>query len=251
MEYFILDENNQQIGPFSIDQLKTKKISKATKVWCNGMKEWSDAETVKEFKDFFIAPPPPNIPPPTPTMTGSVNLQNENYSQTLTTSPIYEEHFNVNNLNSQEIDSFKKNQFFDTFSTGVGILLHFLTLGIFTTIYCGLKHSKLPKVKSDDFSGGKAIGFLFIPFFNFYWLFVFWRRLAMRINLQFRLRNEQPPVSLGLATTVCILTFVPYLGGAINYLILMPILFSQIQSASNKLANENMRNNQYATQQRL
>ena len=84
MEYFILDENNQQIGPFSIDQLKTKKISKATKVWCNGMKDWSEAGTVQDFKDFFIPPPPPNIPPTAPTMTNSANLQNENHSQTIT-----------------------------------------------------------------------------------------------------------------------------------------------------------------------
>ena len=249
MEYFILDEKNQQIGPFSVDQLKSKNIRKTTKVWCQGMQEWADAETVDELIGLFVAPPPPNFSPPAAphTTSRSNDLYNSNYSQISTSSPVYEEHFNVKNLSSQEIDSFKKNLFFDTFSTGVGILLHFLTLGIFTTIYCGLKHSKLPKVKSDDFSGGKAIGFLFIPFFNFYWLFVFWRRLAMRINLQFRLRNEQPPVSLGLATAICILTFVPYLGGAINYLVLMPILFSQIQSASNKLANENMRRNQYAT----
>ncbi len=248
--------NNQQTGPVDAAVVErligSGDVTRSTKVWREGMAEWQPAMST-ELGAMFPknVPPtvsPPNIPPPAPTMTGNVNMQNTNYSQPLTTSPVYEEHFNVKNLNSQEIDSFKKNLFFDTFSTGVGILLHFLTLGIFTTIYCGLKHSKLPKVKSDDFSGGKAIGFLFIPFFNFYWLFVFWRRLAMRINFQFRLRNEQPPISLGLATTVCILAFVPYLGVAINYLILIPILFSQIQSASNKLANENMRNNQYATQ---
>ena len=240
MDYFILDENNQQIGPFSIDQLKSKNIRRTTKVWCQGMQEWSDAETVQDLKDLFIIPPPPNIPPPfTQRANSNDDLNKSNYSHAFTSNTVYEEHFNVSNLSSQELEDYKKNLFFDTFSTGVGILLHYLTFAIFTTIYCGLKHSKLPKIKSDDFGGGKAIGFLFIPFFNFYWIFIFWRRLAMRINLQFKLRNEHPPVSLGLATTVCILTFIPYVG-VISFLVLMPILFSQIQSASNKLARENM-----------
>ncbi len=244
MEYYILDERNQQKGPFYVDQLKSKNIRRTTKVWHQGMQDWADAETVEELKNQFITPPPP--PPP--------NLKNDFYnsnyeaqkklSEKFNSNPVYEEHFNIKNLSSQEIDNYKKNLFFETFSSGEGILLHFLTLGIYTTIFCGLKHSKLPKVKSDDFSGGKAIGSLFIPLYNFYWLFVFWRRLVLRINLQFRLRNEQPPVSLSLATTICILTFIPYIGVLINYLILKPILFSQIQSASNKLATENIRRNQ-------
>lgn len=175
-------------------------------------------------------------------LESNTNINNSSNSQINTKLDVYSKYFNMNNIDVKEED-YTKNLFFDTFSVGVGILLHFLTFGIFTIIFCGLKHSKLPKIKSDDFSGGKAIGFLFIPFFNFYWLFVFWRRLAMRINFQFRLRNEKSPVSIGLATAICILTFIPYLGGAINFLVLMPILFSQIQSASNTLAIENMRRN--------
>lgn len=240
MEYFILDDKNQQIGPLSIEQLKSRKISNKTKVWCQNMKEWADADTVNDLKDLFISPPPPpNTPPPAAeSNNNSSNTNSSNRTQTFNLSSVYEEYFNVNKLNPQEINNFKKNLFFNKFSTALAILLHFFTLGIFTTIYCGLKYSKLPKIKSDDFGAGKAIGFLFIPFFNFYWIFVFWRGLAMRINLQFKLRNEQPPVSVGLATAICILIFLPYLGGFVNYFILMPILFSQIQSASNKLAHE-------------
>ena len=254
MKYFILDEKNQQAGPFSIEQLKAKNIKKTTKIWRHGMKDWTNAEKLDELISLFAIPQSPNFQAHSPQITTSHNVvSNTNYSQsfvsrhpqTLTSGAVYDENFNVNSLNSQEIDSYKKNSFFDTLNTGVAILLHFLTLGIFTTIYCGLKHSKLPKITSDDFSGGKAIGFLFIPFYNFYWIFVFWRHLAKRINFQFKLRNENPPVSLGLATTVSSFYLIPYIGFIINYLILMPILFAQIQSASNKLANENINNNQY------
>lgn len=238
MEYFILEENDRQSGPFSVEQLKSKRISPSTKVRCQGMENWSEAGTIEELKELFFTSSATNIPPPVPTVT-KPDLSHSNGSQTWTRNIVYEDFFTVDKLTPQEIEEFKKNHFFSTFNTAVGILLHFLTIGIFTTIYCGLKHSKLPKINYDDFDAGKAIGFLFIPFFNIYWLFVFWRRLAMRINLQFKLRNERPPVSLGLATAVCILTLIPCFT-AINFFILIPILFSQIQSATNKLAKENL-----------
>jgi hypothetical protein len=125
-----------------------------------------------------------------------------------------------------------------SFSTGVAILLHFVTLGIFTVIYQGLKFSKLPRVKPDDFEAGKAIGFLFIPFYNYYWLFRFWLGLTDRINFQFKLRGEAPPVSRGLALTTAILTVIPYVG-FLGFLFVMPFLIAQLQGATNRLAAEN------------
>lgn len=122
-----------------------------------------------------------------------------------------------------------------SFSVPLAILFNFLTLNIYATIACGLKHSKLPLIKRDDFTAGKAIGFLFIPFFNFYWVFVFWLRLTDRINFQFKLRDREPPIPRGLVLTAVILIFIPYLGGAINYLILMPIILAKIQGAANEL----------------
>lgn len=127
------------------------------------------------------------------------------------------------------------------FETAVVVILGIVTLNIFTVIYHGLKHSRLPKVRPDDFSAGRAIGFLFIPFFNFYWIFVFWTRLVQRINFQFKLRGQLPPVAEELGVAVAILTIlsmIPVLGivtAAVNWLILLPILSAQIQSAANRL----------------
>jgi mannose/fructose/N-acetylgalactosamine-specific phosphotransferase system component IIC len=127
------------------------------------------------------------------------------------------------------------------FPTGVAVLLHFLTLGFFTTIYHGLKHSQLPMAAHDDFRAGKAIGFLFIPFFNIYWVFVFWLRLADRINLQFRLRGLPDAVSRGLVLTSIIFVvigIIPILGlitATVAGFVLFPILSGQIQSACNRL----------------
>ena len=146
---------------------------------------------------------------------------------------IYSEGFNLAALPPDRIEQLKAHQLRE-YPTAVAILLHFLTLGIFTTIYHGLKHSRLPLIRYDDFRAGKAIGFLFIPFFNIYWFFVFWLRLADRINLQFRLRGMPDGVSRGLVLTACILAVIPYVG-LISFLILFPIVSGQVQSACNNL----------------
>lgn len=147
---------------------------------------------------------------------------------------VYTPGFNLAALPPNRLEQLKVHQLRE-FPTVVVVLLHFLTLGIFTTIYHGLKHSQLPLARYDDFRAGKAIGFLFIPFYNLYWLFVFWLRLADRINLQFRLRGMPDGVSRGLVLTTCILALIPYIG-LISFLFLAPIMSGQIQSASNRLA---------------
>lgn len=66
MEYYYIDENNQQVGPLTIEELKSENINKNSKVWKQGMQDWENAETIKELKILFTAPPPipSNIPPP-------------------------------------------------------------------------------------------------------------------------------------------------------------------------------------------
>ena len=123
------------------------------------------------------------------------------------------------------------------FPTWLVVVLHFLTFGLFTLIYQGLKFSKLPQVKPDDFRAGKAIGFMFIPFFNYYWVFRFVLSLTDRLNFQLRLRGERPTISRGLALASCIVWVIPYFG-LVSWLFLMPIVAGQWQSATNRLADE-------------
>ena len=150
---------------------------------------------------------------------------------------IYSPTFDTTQLSEEERDACMAHGFVSTFPTAVLVLLHFLTMGLFTTIYHGLKHSELPIVRPDDFTAGKAIGFLFIPFFNLYWFFVFWLRLADRVNFQFALRGRPAPVSRGLLLASLIICLIPYLG-MLSGLILFPICVGQIQSACNQLAME-------------
>lgn len=50
MEFFIIDHDGQQAGPFSFDQLVQKGISPETLVWKQGMADWTPAWKVEELK---------------------------------------------------------------------------------------------------------------------------------------------------------------------------------------------------------
>ena len=55
MEFFIIDNNGQQAGPFSLDQLAQKAITPETLVWKQGMKDWTPAWKVAELKNVLEA----------------------------------------------------------------------------------------------------------------------------------------------------------------------------------------------------
>ena len=50
MEFFIIDHNGQQAGPYSFDQLVQKGISPETLVWKQGMADWTPAWKVEELR---------------------------------------------------------------------------------------------------------------------------------------------------------------------------------------------------------
>jgi hypothetical protein len=78
----------------------------------------------------------------------------------------------------------------------------------------------------------KAIGFLFIPLFNFYWMFITFRQLAVDMNRyarDYRVSTDRL-VSESLATAFCIfnLPVISYLGIFLN-IFLYPSLLKQIR----------------------
>lgn len=50
MEFFIIDHNGQQAGPFSFDQLVQKGISPETLVWKQGMADWTPGWKVEDLR---------------------------------------------------------------------------------------------------------------------------------------------------------------------------------------------------------
>jgi hypothetical protein len=148
----------------------------------------------------------------------------------------YDKGYDLSQLSDEQREGFKHHTL-KHYPTWLVIVFSILTIGIFGIIYHGLKHSRLPKVKSDDFGAGKGIGFLFIPFFNLYWQFVFWLRLVDRINFQYRLRGAPEPISrdLALATIIVSLTAIVIGITGIVSSIMALIVAGQIQSATNRL----------------
>lgn len=58
-EYFYIDKaTNQQCGPFTVNELKTKNITSDTMVWCSGMADWTTANNVSELSVLFSAQQP-------------------------------------------------------------------------------------------------------------------------------------------------------------------------------------------------
>jgi GYF domain 2 len=53
MTYYFIKEGSNELGPFSMEQLKSKLIKKETLVWFAGLQEWICAGDVYELKELF------------------------------------------------------------------------------------------------------------------------------------------------------------------------------------------------------
>ena len=114
------------------------------------------------------------------------------------------------------------------------VVFHFLTLGLFTLIRLGLQHGRMPRLRWDDPSAGRAIGFMFIPFYNLYWMFFMYRRLCDRVDEQRWMRGLPPSRLRGLVTGALICQLIPY-ANYVSLLILMPIFLGKMQASINEL----------------
>jgi hypothetical protein len=107
------------------------------------------------------------------------------------------------------------------------LLLHFLTGGIFTFFWTTTRHGQLPAVRPDDPSASKAISFCFIPFYNLYWVFVVYPRLAVRMNSLASQYQLPTAVPLPLAYALCGLLVVPAAMATAGSIVLMFLMFSE------------------------
>lgn len=148
---------------------------------------------------------------------------------------IYDPYFDLSSLSDRQRSEFRRHQL-PAFSTDGVMILHLLTMGIFTLIYFGLMHSKLPMIKHDDFKARRAIGFCFIPFFNLYWVFRCWLRLVDRVNFQTTIRGLAPTISRRLMLATVIVSVIP--GVNLASVVMYAICAGQIQGACNRIVPE-------------
>lgn len=70
MKKYFLHNGTEQQGPFDIEDLKAKKITKDTAIWCEGLPDWTTAGMIVELNELFnVSTPPPfnsksSTPPP-------------------------------------------------------------------------------------------------------------------------------------------------------------------------------------------
>ena len=99
----------------------------------------------------------------------------------------------------------------------------------------------MPKLRQDDPSAGKAVGFMFIPLFNIYWIFFTFTRLVKRIDEQLAMRGLPPSSAAVPAMMVCVFTVlscIPVVGivtALLNYLIIVPLLGTLVQKSITSL----------------
>jgi len=83
---------------------------------------------------------------------------------------------------------------------------------------------------------GAAVGYLFIPFFSIYWIFIAWPGYATAYNAYIQRHGiRAAPLSMGLILCTILLGWVPIVG-----IILMCINLSRIAAAVNALSDENL-----------
>lgn len=77
--YYIIEDNEKQ-GPFSIKELKTKRVFPKTPVWEKSFDSWKEAGSVPELTDILEKEPPEYIPSkkePIPTAIPKENSDND------------------------------------------------------------------------------------------------------------------------------------------------------------------------------
>jgi hypothetical protein len=190
--------NNQQMGPVdeaAIRNLITNQtIKRDTLVWRQGMANWQAAETSALAVFFAPLSQTVSIAPPIVFVPG--------YSKT------------------PEMEIKELNDLFMWYWIClIGMVVTFGLSGIASVVLFYIIVYKSWKLIQDGYARttpGKAVGFNFIPFFNFYWIFEAFPGLVKDTNAYIQRYNL--PVAMkdtGLATAFCILTLlslIPYVG---------------------------------------
>ena len=78
MNTYFLHNGIESSGPFTIDELKHKKVTPTTPVWCQGMPDWKTVAEVEELNVLLtVVPPPLKIKEKPASLSSNQNLQNE------------------------------------------------------------------------------------------------------------------------------------------------------------------------------
>lgn len=81
MKKYHLHNGVDTLGPFDMEELKTKNITKSTPIWYEGLHEWKTAGDIPELATIFASIPPPIAVKAPPSITKPTVIQKSSYSE--------------------------------------------------------------------------------------------------------------------------------------------------------------------------
>lgn len=111
---------------------------------------------------------------------------------------------------------------------------HLITFGLFGLFHYQSLHDRLPKNRKDDPSAARAIGFMFIPLFDLWWMFFANLRLLERIDEQRRLAGLREWPLKALCVSMLVMLLIPYVN-VFSLLIVHPVYIASLQASINEL----------------
>lgn len=133
-QYYILD-NNEKIGPFSIDELKDKDIKPTTLLWSKDLDEWTKAREIEELEEVIM--------PPIPVENAEKNLkQNAQTSNEPTTDKKNQKKVKEDNLSSPKFTNPKfvhnSSSYFQrpfSYKGRIGRMEYFVVIILYSFVY--------------------------------------------------------------------------------------------------------------------
>lgn len=231
MWYYV--QNNQRFGPFDEatmqNMIQNQTVNASTLVWQDGMADWLPLQATALGNQLPALTPPPAYAPVVPAPYGAYPQQP----------------YGMHKLPADQIKSLHDLFQWSWILMVVGIPTSFIVIGVFAVIasmvllYMLLyRYWELIQDGYHRTTPGQAVGFMFIPFFNFYWVFVAIKGLAEDMNRYTQERGiAAPQANTGLALTLCILTcvsIIPYVNfvTGIAALIIIFILWSNFNQVA-------------------
>lgn len=240
--------NYQQLGPIPENELRRlylfRSIPANTLVWKQGMVDWVEITQVPELVHANSTFEESTVP-----LSELANLPSAERLQTLWKRFIWTlgltflalffwfQYF-FSYIDLEQIQLARGTFDFSTLPSNVLLMLSsltFLSLGmlvICTVFHCMFLYNlwKIIPPSLAPTTPGKAVGFLFIPFFNLYWVFIAYYQLAKKMNMVSGQRGLPPMLSPEFALITCILYIIPQLN-SIGAILLVILLYQMKNSA--------------------
>jgi hypothetical protein len=214
--YYVIKDGDQS-GPYTIHEIMGKveagEFSNDDLCWTKGMTDWESIAIALDGSSASQSPPPPPIManPRVNSTESSLHdkvaalLQSTQHSHRtiswitalvsfcLSTAFIVIVDFAI--MDGEEVDAAR-------------IALVGLPIMILAVIFTSLLHYKCWNSLPQQFrttTPGKAVGFMFIPFFNFYWAFISWPKLSEGLTNWQNNSGIKPTHTRGLGISFAIL----------------------------------------------